>query len=96
MQYRPIRVLESPWDLVDLWPAEYLRQYIRKMDSYLLPEALPDLDLAPEAPAQFGRQFELGVRSWELWKIRGTNFAYAIPARATMVSAADDVSIIWS
>jgi len=96
MRYRPIQVLEGPWDLIDLWPTEYLRQHIRKMDGYLLPEALPDLDLAPEAPAQFGRQFELGVRSWELWKIRGTNFAYAIPADATMVPAVDDVSITQS
>jgi hypothetical protein len=96
MRYRPIRVLDSPRDLTDLWPASYLRQYIRKMEGSLLPEALPNLDLAPEAPAQFGRQFELGVRSWELWKIRGTNFAYAIPARAAMIPAADDLDIILS
>jgi hypothetical protein len=49
MRYRPVRVLESPWDLIDLWLAEYLRQHIRKMDGYLLLEALPDLDLATEA-----------------------------------------------
>jgi hypothetical protein len=69
MRYRPIQVLDSLSDLFALWPVEYLRQHLREMDGNLVPSMLPHLFLAPEAPAQFGRQFERGVVSWELWKI---------------------------
>ena len=84
---RLIEVLESPSDLLDLWPIECLRQFARRMSGNLEPSDLPRVGLAPEAPAQLGKQYRRGVRSWELWKICGTNLAYAIPARATIVPA---------
>ena len=86
-RYETIQPLENYSDLLNLWPREYLRQNAQLMEAELRPQVLPHFDLTRKSRAGFKRQMKRGVVSWDLWKIRGTNFTYAIPARVTIVPA---------
>jgi hypothetical protein len=82
------KMIRRPRTLKSAFVCAYLSQQVRKMDGNLVPSMLPYLHLAPEAPMRFERQLERGIVSWESFRARRINFAYALPAHVTIFSAA--------